>query len=407
MCAINSTASEVAEVLEESPMGLCKDGYWREYKRYEGRVYTGCASAKGVSEKAAQKAAFDDLNEKLVKAKQGINVLNSNTSVKSWSETWLSTYVEPTNITHKSYLNIKGKINKNVIPAVGTMKLKEVKDVHLQKILNGQAGKSLSHVTKLREYMKRMFGQAVKSRLIPFSPAEDLVLPKASDKKRRSLTPAERSAILKLAETHPAGLWVKTILFCGPRPGETIPMQWRDIDFKKQTLNIHQALESGTSDSFKAPKSDAGFRQVPIPDDLFEDFKRKRGKPLDYIFTQVKTENKGKHHTETSMRRYWLSFLRALDISLGAKVYRSQIIKSMVADDLCPYVLRHTYGTDLQNATVPINVAKYLMGHADIATTANIYTHESDEIIKLAAGLINDYASKKVSQTEIAETAEG
>jgi integrase len=47
------------------------------------------------------------------------------------------------------------------------------------------------------------------------------------------------------------------------------------------------------------------------------------------------------------------------------------------------------------------------MGHADIATTANIYTHESDEIIKLAAGLINDYASKKVSQTEIAETAEG
>lgn len=46
-----------------------------------------------------------------------------------------------------------------------------------------------------------------------------------------------------------------------------------------------------------------------------------------------------------------------------------------VADDLTPYCLRHTFCTDLQRAGVPINVAKELMGHADIQTTANIYTH--------------------------------
>lgn len=379
-------------------MGLCKDGYWRESESYEGKQYIGCGKD--------QKAALKDLTKKLANAKSGITVLNRNTTVKSWSETWLETYVKPTDITDKSYLNIKCKVNKNIIPEIGTMKLKDVKDTHLQKILNKQTGKSSSHVTKLREYMKRMFGRAVKSKLIPYNPAEDLELPKASDKKRRSLTPAERVAILKTAETHPAGLWIKTMLFCGLRNGETIALQWKDIDFKKQVINVHQALESGKKDTIKGPKSDAGYRSIPIPDELLNDYKLKKGKPLDYVFTQVLTENVGKHHTESSLRCYWKSFLKAVDISLGATVYRNQITKSKVSDDLVPYCLRHTYGTDLQDAGVPINVAKYLMGHADIQTTANIYTHETDDIIKTAAELINKQAIKNSIKTPLSQTAE-
>jgi hypothetical protein len=41
------------------------------------------------------------------------------------------------------------------------------------------------------------------------------------------------------------------------------------------------------------------------------------------------------------------------------------------------YCLRHTYATDLQAAGVPINVAKTFLGHEDISTTGNIYTHDS------------------------------
>jgi hypothetical protein len=42
----------------------------------------------------------------------------------------------------------------------------------------------------------------------------------------------------------------------------------------------------------------------------------------------------------------------------------------------------------LQIKGVPINVAKYLMGHSDISVTANIYTHITDEAIRQAAELI-------------------
>ena len=76
-----------------------------------------------------------------------------------------------------------------------------------------------------------------------------------------------------------------------------------------------------------------------------------------------------------------MGFKRDLDIQMGAKLERNKIIKSVVAPDLTPYCLRHTYCTDLQRAGVPINIAKELMGHADIQTTANIYTHKDNDTL--------------------------
>ena len=73
------------------------------------------------------------------------------------------------------------------------MKLQDVRDVHLQRILNSQAGMSLSHVEKIRRVLKEMFRRAWKSRLIPFDPSEDLVLPKATTHQRRALTTRSRS----------------------------------------------------------------------------------------------------------------------------------------------------------------------------------------------------------------------
>ena len=80
---------------------------------------------------------------------------------------------------------------------------------------------------------------------------------------------------------------------------------------------------------------------------------------------------------------------------MGAKVYRNQIIESVVAEDLVPYCLRHTYCTDLEIAGVPLNVAKLLMGHSDVSVTANIYTHKSDEAILEAARKIEILAEHR------------
>ena len=66
---------------------------------------------------------------------------------------------------------------------------------------------------------------------------------------------------------------------------------------------------------------------------------------------------------------------------MGAVVEDGKIIRHAIAPDLTPYCLRHTFCTDLQRAEVPINVAKELMGHANITVTANIYTHRDQAVL--------------------------
>lgn len=87
---------------------------------------------------------------------------------------------------------------------------------------------------------------------------------------------------------------------------------------------------------------------------------------------------------------------------MGATVYRNQIIRSVVADDLTPYCLRHTFCTDLQKAGVPINVAKELMGHADISTTANIYTHKDMEVLHNGISLLDGSGGKDGGKQNLA-----
>ena len=55
------------------------------------------------------------------------------------------------------------KYHKYIGPVVGKMRLRDVRDIQLQSILNEQRGMSFSHVTKLRMVMQELFHQAYRS----------------------------------------------------------------------------------------------------------------------------------------------------------------------------------------------------------------------------------------------------
>lgn len=314
--------------------------------------------------------------------------ISKNMTVARWCNEWLETYKKGT-VIEKTYKDYKRRIDNIIIPEVGNVILKNVRDVHLQKILNSRAGNSLSDVKRMRILIQSIFEQARISRLIPYNPAENLKMPNiAQQSKRRSITDHEREWILKTAETHHAGLWIKMMLYTGLRPGEVIALDWIDIDFKKKLVYVSKAKESGSND-IKEPKTDAGVREVPIPDTLSSDLiKTKGANPYQPVFTQKTNDRR---HTESSFRKSWLNFLRVMDISMGAPVKNQKILNSLIAPDLCPYFLRHTYCTDLEIAGVPINVACRLMGHSNISVTAKIYTHGAEKTMQAAAEKINAF----------------
>ena len=365
--------------MEKQEKAKKKYGYERVTFYYDGKQY-------GVTGKTLQEAHVKAAKKKLA-LENGETGFSSKMTVERWAMEWLEIY-KSHSVGEGQYKNYMSLISRVIIPAIGSKKLKDIKGTDLQKILNSRAGKSKSDLSRLRMTLKAMFRRARISKLLPYDPAEDLTLPAAKDGTHRSITPFERRHILDLAETHHAGLWIKTMLYCGLRPGEARALDWRHVDFDKGVIHVEQAMKAATT-RIGDPKSKAGVRDVPMPECLYSALFAVRGELFEPVFTKPIS---GKRHRAESMRAMWVNFKRELDIAMGAKLYRNKIMMSTVAADLVPYCLRHTYGTDLQDAGVPINVAKYLMGHGTLAMTANVYTHSSEATIRDAAEKINKHA---------------
>lgn len=86
--------------------------------------------------------------------------------------------------------------------------------------------------------------------------------------------------------------------------------------------------------------------------------------------------------SDTVIRSRWKAIYRAMDIHMGATVYRNQIIESKIAPGLVLYSLRHAFATDCAAADVPIDTVRWLMGHEDIQTTANIYQDSNQDTLR-------------------------
>lgn len=364
--------------------------YVRKTARYNGKKY----EATGKTELEA----MTKLAEKLAAAKRGEEVIGGSMTVDTWYKEWKALYKDPKDLTAKSLGMYDEKYKKYIKPRIGHMKLRDVKDVHLQKILNEQAGMSYYHVEKLRRVMREMFSRARKSRLIVYDPSEDLMLPAAPKGSHRSITDSERAVILKVAETHPSGLWVLTLLYTGMRPGEASALNWVDIDFANNEIHIHAALESGSS-RIKGPKTAAGVRDIPIHAALLPRLLEAKGNPFSPVFPT----QSGNRQNSGSMSRLWKSFKRAMDIEMGAEIYRNKIIKSMVAPDLTPYCLRHTFATDCARAGVPLETVRWFLGHADISTTANIYQHRDSTALKNGMAILDGTGGKSGGNRSIQE----
>lgn len=360
--------------------------YVRKTRRYDGKQYQAYGKTK--------MEAMTKLAEKIATVKRGEETVSGSMSVNAWFEMWLDTYKAPKDLTDKSLGTYTEKYNYYIKPRIGTMRLKDVKDIHLQRIMNEQAGKSYSHCQKVRMVMQQMFKRARQSRLIVYDPAEMLELPRNTKGTRRSITEEERAAILAVAETSRSGLWILALLYTGMRPGEAAALTWADVDFDANEIYVHTARESGKDKALKSTKTSAGTRIIPIHAKLAPKLRAAKvgRKERDFVFCNTRGAQLG----ENSIRRLWTGFRRELDIYMGAQVYRNKIVKSALADDLVPYCLRHTFCTDLQKAGVPLNVAKELMGHADIQTTANIYTHKTAETAHMGMALLDGSTASDV-----------
>ena len=357
--------------------------YFRTTFTLDGKKYDLLAKTEKELEAKIDNIKFD--------SRTGNTINSPNMTVATWANEWLEVYKKPV-IIEKSYNLYKTHIKTYINPEIGNMRISEIQPVHLQKILSSQAGMSFSHVSHVKNAITGMFKAAHHNGYINKDPSINLLMPASTKGTHRCITEEEEQILFKVCETHYFGLYPLLMYHCGIRPGECAALLRSDIDLESKLLYVSKALESQTR-KVKTPKTKSGIREIPIPDDFIDILSDKiKDKALDgYILTT----GEGNVCTGKYLHDCWQNIKRHMNIESGAEMKRNKIIEPKVADDFTPYCLRHTYCTNLQRAGVPLNVAKYLMGHNDIKMVANIYGHQTDDQTEAARTSLNTYFSHK------------
>jgi integrase len=298
--------------------------------------------------------------------------ISRTTTVKDWSIEYINAY-RLDSVSSAHAVNLES-YRRWIADELGDMRLMDVKPLHCRKAAAQLSGYSKSHATKIIAFMSAMFDAAEENDLILKNPARRITAPAScTEGKRRALTDSERAQFLEYADLHPHGLWIKVMLYCGLRSGETERMIGKHIYVKNRVLYV-----DGT-------KSRKAKRTVPIPAALMPDLEPYARTPFKLIFTNARGESINK----ACRRRMWSSFVRGLNLHLGAKTYRNEIVGIRpVADDITPHCLRHTYASWLEQKNIPLRVAADFLGHEKTGVTED-YTHLTDTTFAEAAAKID------------------
>ena len=326
---------------------------------------------------------------KQIELEDGRKKIDKNMLFKDWMSEWFVTYKEPYISTETAY-GYENIIKKHINPKLGNIQLKDLRAIHVQKMLNEMTARSTEMLKKTLNIVNAALVDAKNNNLILENPAENIKKQKGAYTERRSITDYERKHILNVCRHHRGGTFMYIMLYAGLRTGEVCCLKWKDIHFDELYINVEFTLKR--IDKVEGmTKTEAGVRKVPLSKPLYDWLRPLRGEPFEYVVTKTN----GKRMDFSAVQSMWRSFKHDLNVSMGCKTHNKSIIPPYrVASDLVMYCLRHTFCTDLQDAGVPLNVAKELMGHSDIATTAKIYTHGTQRSFDAALESMNSFHKK-------------
>ena len=314
---------------------------------------------------------LDDFAEKIKKRKEEIdkNLVRSDISFNQWKYKYLETYKR--DVSLDTYENYKSILRHLDFP----QQIREIKQIQIQNLFNSYAGQSKSLVHKMQFLCKDIFEQAVENGLIEKNPCKKIYVPSGNENERRALTDHEKHYCIRAAAKHEYGAYFMLMLLAGLRPIEASNVRGCDIDLVKKQLLVHGA---------KARKNENKDRIVPICDPLLpflRDIKFNR---------HVIYDCKGGVLTNDTRRNKWHSFVREVNIEMGAPVFRNKIVEPYFDEEVTAYFLRHTFNVDCVSAKVPWIIKEQFMGHSLKKKTLG-YDHLTDRNIELGRQLLNEF----------------
>ena len=348
----------------------------RDDGRWEGRIVIGHRENgeplfRHIYAKT-QKVLLDKLHQNIECYRDVELTEDSRMTLSEWLDRWLAEYkagtVRPG--TLKSY---HCYIEYYIKPQLGDKQISLISQQDIQRMYrrlktegrireHPEMGHQLSDsmVRHIHSTLHAALKDAVQAHVIPRNPTEGTTAPKPNYKPKRILTRAELDAFLAVVEQDE--VWrdfFQTELMTGLRRGEICGLQWSDFDEEGGTLKVCRTLHSQRKGEYTVgeTKTGKGMRTILLPKTVADILRRRKADTIgQWIFPDpVKPEdpvNPGSAylHMKTLLRRAGLPSIRFHD-------------------------LRHSCASLLYAHGVSLKEIQEWLGHSDISTTSNIYTH--------------------------------
>lgn len=288
-----------------------------------------------------------------------------------WLEMYKNTVKEST--LHKTMVVFRD----HILPKFGKCKINMIEAKTLQK----QAfewNKKYKNFKKMINYTFAVFSYALKMGYINSNPKDKFTMPKKKQELKddawKYYTREEVHTLFEYLEKEKSLEWLvffRLLAFTGIRKGECLALTWNDIDFIKNTLTINKTISVGLQNKqiIQDPKSFNSYRTVTLDEITIQMLKKWRAEQASMLL-------KFGHN---SMNKNQLLFSTASKNSMYTLSKPRTILKKVCDKYDFKFIpihgFRHTHTSLLFESGINMEVVKDRLGHSDIQTTVNIYTH--------------------------------
>lgn len=301
--------------------------------------------------------------------------------VEEWFTYWVDT-IAPARVRPRTLESYRSMIRLHILPRIGQRRLDQLMPEHLEamyaELLAG--GRSPATVLRVHRVLHRALKIAVQRERVARNVAT-LVDP---PKQRRAETPMpldvdECRKVLAAAEgRRNAARWT-VALALGLRQSEALGLQWRDIDLDVGKLSVRRGLHrvDGRGLIFEEPKTPKSRRTVALPGPLTAALRKHR-----------ETQDLERMVAGTDWQDFDLVFAqpngRPLDKHSDYEAW-TRLLADAGVRHIRLHDGRHTAATLLLTAGVHPRVVMELLGHSQMRTTTDIYSHVMPALAQEAA----------------------
>ena len=307
-------------------------------------------------------------------------------TVAAWLEHWLSN-VAARRVRPRTLESYRSTVRLYLVPGVGHHRLDRLQPEHLESLYGALAAKGLAPATVLRTH--RVLSRALKVAMQRSKVARNVatLVDPPLVKRAKTALPFDageaRQVLAAAADQRNAARWT-VALAVGLRQSEALGLQWSDIDLSTGTLSVRRGLHrvAGKGLVYEEPKSERSRRTLALPSQLVEALKAHQAAQLeerraagsvwhdhDLVFAQANGDPIDRHADWQA----WKALLR----KAGLREVR-------LHDG------RHTAATLLLSSGVHPRVVMELLGHSQMRTTTDTYSHVMPALAREAADRMGD-----------------